>query len=69
VAARGPAAALTGPVARGDAATVERHLARLSGADRDVYCLLGLEALKLAESRGLAPAAAARLRELLGGEG
>jgi predicted short-subunit dehydrogenase-like oxidoreductase (DUF2520 family) len=69
VAARGPAAALTGPVARGDAATVERHLARLSGADRDVYCLLGLEALKLAESRGLAPAAVVRLRELLGGAG
>jgi predicted short-subunit dehydrogenase-like oxidoreductase (DUF2520 family) len=68
VAARGPAEALTGPVARGDAATVARHLARLSGADRDVYCLLGREALKLAESRGLAPAAAARLRELLGGE-
>lgn len=69
VAARGPVEALTGPVARGDAATVERHLARLSGADRDVYCLLGREALKLAVSRGLGPAAAARLRTLLGGEG
>jgi predicted short-subunit dehydrogenase-like oxidoreductase (DUF2520 family) len=65
VAARGPAAALTGPVARGDAATVERHLARLSGRDRGVYCLLGLEALKLAEQRGIAPAAAARIRRLL----
>ena len=69
VAARGPVHALTGPVARGDAATVERHLARLSGAERDVYCLLGREALKLATMRGLSPAAAARLRELLGGEG
>ena len=68
VAARGPVEALTGPVVRGDAATVERHLARLSGADRDVYCLLGLEALKLAEQRGLSPAAAARLRGLLGGD-
>jgi predicted short-subunit dehydrogenase-like oxidoreductase (DUF2520 family) len=69
VAARGPVEALTGPVARGDAATVERHLARLSGAERDVYCLLGREALKLASMRGLSPAAAARLRELLGGGG
>ena len=68
VAARGPAEALTGPVARGDAATVRRHLARLSGADRDLYCLLGREALKLAEARGLDPAAAARLRDLLGEE-
>lgn len=69
VAARGPVEALTGPVARGDAATVERHLARLSGAERDVYCLLGREALKLATMRGISPAAAARLRELLGGGG
>jgi predicted short-subunit dehydrogenase-like oxidoreductase (DUF2520 family) len=69
VAARGPVEALTGPVARGDAATVERHLARLSGPERDVYCLLGREALKLATLRGLSPAAAARLRELLGGGG
>ncbi|HEV7589487.1 MAG TPA: DUF2520 domain-containing protein [Longimicrobium sp.] len=68
VAARGPAGALTGPVARGDAATVRRHLARLSGADRDLYCLLGREALKLAQARGLDPAAAARLRDLLGEE-
>jgi len=68
VAARGPAAALTGPVARGDADTVRRHLARLSGADRDLYCLLGREALKLAMARGLDPAAAARLGDLLGGE-
>jgi hypothetical protein len=44
---------------------VERHLARLSGRDRGVYCLLGLEALKLAEQRGIAPAAAARIRTLL----
>jgi predicted short-subunit dehydrogenase-like oxidoreductase (DUF2520 family) len=66
VAARGPAAALTGPIARGDAETVERHLSRLSGADRDVYCLLGLEALELAEARGTDPAALARLRTLLG---
>ncbi|HSU15240.1 DUF2520 domain-containing protein [Longimicrobium sp.] len=66
VAARGPAEALTGPIARGDAATVERHLSRLSGADRDLYCLLGLEALKLAEARGTDPAALARVRELLG---
>jgi predicted short-subunit dehydrogenase-like oxidoreductase (DUF2520 family) len=66
VATRGPANALSGPVARGDADTVERHLARLSGADRHLYCLLGLEALKLVEARGTDPAALARLRHLLG---
>jgi predicted short-subunit dehydrogenase-like oxidoreductase (DUF2520 family) len=68
VVAHGLAEALTGPVARGDADTVRRHLARLSGADRDVYCLLGREALRLAEARGLDPAAATRLRALLGEE-
>jgi len=69
VAARGTAAALTGPVVRGDVETVEMHLARLSGADRSLYCLLGLEALALAAARGVDPAAAARLRELLGDSG
>jgi predicted short-subunit dehydrogenase-like oxidoreductase (DUF2520 family) len=69
VAALGPAAALTGPVARGDAETVARHLARLSGRDRGVYCLLALEALELARARGTDPAALARLRDLLGEEG
>jgi predicted short-subunit dehydrogenase-like oxidoreductase (DUF2520 family) len=33
----GPADALTGPVARGDARTVARHLEALSGDDRDAY--------------------------------
>jgi predicted short-subunit dehydrogenase-like oxidoreductase (DUF2520 family) len=37
VAAVGPAAALTGPVARGDVETVRRHLEVLSGSDRDAY--------------------------------
>jgi len=66
VAARGTAAALTGPIARGDAETVARHLARLSGAERGVYSLLGREALELAAARGLDAAAVERLRSLLG---
>ena len=37
VAALGPAAALTGPVARGDWATVERHLAALDPEERPAY--------------------------------
>ena len=37
VAALGPAAALTGPVARGDWATVERHLAALPEDERPAY--------------------------------
>jgi predicted short-subunit dehydrogenase-like oxidoreductase (DUF2520 family) len=37
VAALGPAAALTGPVRRGDAATVERHLAALPDDERAAY--------------------------------
>ncbi|MEE2525764.1 DUF2520 domain-containing protein [Hyphobacterium sp. HN65] len=36
---KGPAAALTGPVARGDAMTVARHLEKLSHADTDLAAL------------------------------
>ncbi len=43
----GPAAALTGPVARGDVETVRRHLAGLTGVDRDAYRDLALLACRL----------------------
>jgi predicted short-subunit dehydrogenase-like oxidoreductase (DUF2520 family) len=65
VSAHGPAAALTGPVARGDAETVRLHLARLSGADRPLYSLLAREALALAREAGLPPEPAARISDLL----
>jgi predicted short-subunit dehydrogenase-like oxidoreductase (DUF2520 family) len=67
VAARGPVAALTGPILRGDVETVALHLERLSAAERPLYCLLGREALRLARLAGVDPAAAARLADLLGG--
>ena len=47
VEAFGPAAALTGPVARGDVATVERHLDALGATDRTLYRALAREALRL----------------------
>jgi predicted short-subunit dehydrogenase-like oxidoreductase (DUF2520 family) len=47
VAAMGPAAALTGPVARGDVATVEGHLAALDPGERAAYLALAREALRL----------------------
>ena len=49
----GPARALTGPISRGDTATVERQLARVRAWDRDIgelYRGLGLLAVALAES-------------------
>jgi predicted short-subunit dehydrogenase-like oxidoreductase (DUF2520 family) len=66
VAERGPVAALTGPIARGDADTVRRHLARLSPEDRSLYCVLARETVELARRQGLDPGAAARLEQLLG---
>lgn len=63
--ARGPAAALTGPVARGDAETVALHLARLSGEGRALYSLLGREALRLAREGDLGAGTAERLAALL----
>jgi predicted short-subunit dehydrogenase-like oxidoreductase (DUF2520 family) len=64
--ADGPVAALTGPVRRGDARTVEAHLAVLSEEDRELYRRLGREALRLARLAGLDTAAAARVEAVLG---
>jgi len=47
VAALGPAGALTGPVRRGDRATVARHLAGLPEAERPAYKALSAEAARL----------------------
>ena len=47
VAALGPAAALTGPVRRGDTATVERHLAALPESEQAAYRALAEEAGRL----------------------
>lgn len=65
---QGPAEALTGPVARGDAQTVLLHLSRLSGDERTLYSLLGREALALARQRGMDPEAGERMRQALGGD-
>ena len=66
---QGLAAALTGPIARGDAATVERHVEALAAATPallDAYRCLGRETLPLAaEGGGLTPAAAKALGDLL----
>ena len=58
LAAGGAAAALTGAIRRGDAATVSAHLGALAPAEREVYRVLGREALRIARSAGLEEAAA-----------
>ena len=66
---KGPARALTGPISRGDAATVQRQLAMVRDWDRamgDLYRGLGLLAVALAESDGRLDAGrAADLRNAL----
>jgi predicted short-subunit dehydrogenase-like oxidoreductase (DUF2520 family) len=47
----GPASALTGPVERGDLATVEGHLRDLDPAERDAYRALAREAARLTGRR------------------
>ncbi len=62
-----PQAAITGPVARGDVATVRAHLAALTDGDPGsitVYRELAQTALAISES-ALEPAVVAELRELL----
>jgi predicted short-subunit dehydrogenase-like oxidoreductase (DUF2520 family) len=61
----GPAAALTGPIRRGDEATVRAHLAALSPDQRRLYRDLGAEALKLARADGLESEAAAAVERAL----
>jgi predicted short-subunit dehydrogenase-like oxidoreductase (DUF2520 family) len=51
--AMGPVAALTGPIRRGDAATVRRHLEALTPEERPLYRELGRVALRLAREAGL----------------
>jgi predicted short-subunit dehydrogenase-like oxidoreductase (DUF2520 family) len=60
-----PAAALTGPIRRGDAETVAAHLAVLDPETRELYRRLGVEAIKLAERAGLPPDKVALLRQVL----
>ena len=55
VAHLGPAAALTGPIARGDVATVAAHVAAMGGCDRrlrELYAAAGRYALELAGEKG-----------------
>ena len=61
----GPSAALTGPIRRGDVATVRSHLAVLGPEDRALYCGLGLAALRLAREAGLAPEVAREVERVL----
>jgi predicted short-subunit dehydrogenase-like oxidoreductase (DUF2520 family) len=67
----GPAHALTGPIARGDAAVVERHLEALTARDARtaaIYRDLGRIALELARAQGNVDSEALRrLGEVLDG--
>lgn len=49
--AKGPLAALTGPVQRNDTATVEKHLGTLSGDEQQIYRLLSKQLLLLAQEK------------------
>ncbi len=67
--ALGPALALTGPVRRGDVATVRTHLGALGPEDRVLYRALGLVALRLARQAGLGEDSAAAMERALTDEG
>ncbi len=71
VASRGPVDALTGPLSRGDAATIAAHLEALAEdapASLSVYRSLGEATLGLVAARGdVSPAVIARMKELLTG--
>lgn len=56
--------ALTGPIIRGDTATVTAHLATLNETERQHYCAWAEQTLKLAQPR-LTQTAVEKLRELL----
>jgi predicted short-subunit dehydrogenase-like oxidoreductase (DUF2520 family) len=65
----GPEAALTGPVRRGDAGTIRRHLAALSTASeetRKLYVAAGRRTIALAKRAGLDRGAAVEIAAALG---
>lgn len=57
---KSPRTVLTGPIARGDANTVAKHLAVLPAELTDVYCSLGLATTELALTNGTIDNAAAQ---------
>jgi len=61
----GPLGALTGPVARGDEATIRRHVEALTQDDAALYRILGRAALELAQKRGMDEGTAARVAAAL----
>ncbi|HEX5387979.1 MAG TPA: DUF2520 domain-containing protein [Gemmatimonadales bacterium] len=65
VAALGARRALTGPIRRGDVATVRAHLTALAPGDAAIYRAVGRAALALAREAGLGEQAAAELARLL----
>ncbi len=60
-----PREALTGPVVRGDAATIGRHLESLAVDDARLYRALGRAALELAQKQGMDEETAAKIAEAL----
>jgi predicted short-subunit dehydrogenase-like oxidoreductase (DUF2520 family) len=61
----GAVKALTGPIKRGDVATVQLHMATLDPDERQLYVALGLEALALARAGGLDPKLAMAVEAVL----
>src|SRR5258706_266553 len=60
-----PREALTGPVVRGDTATITRHLESLAVDDPKLYRALGRAALELAPKQGMDEATAEQVAEAL----
>lgn len=61
----GAGEALTGPIRRGDAATVRTHLETLPPALRPLYVALGRETLRIAREQGLAAELAEAVENVL----
>jgi predicted short-subunit dehydrogenase-like oxidoreductase (DUF2520 family) len=64
----GPEGALTGPIRRGDAGTIRRHLAAVENASpetRKLYVAAGLRTVAVAERAGLDESAAREVRQVL----
>lgn len=64
IGAVGPAAALTGPVVRGDAGTIRRHARAMDKEEWELYRLLGYHTVKIARQRGLLPDAAEEIEKI-----
>jgi len=62
---KGTTEALTGPIARGDILTIQKHLSSLEGFDKKLYTTLGIKTLEIASRKNVNQEAYYAIKKIL----